>query len=156
MKKRKKIKPAAKKAAAPQSPKTCKNAARGMSPKESLHKALLRNNELLAELVGFAKVIAPAVTRIADAVAKGGNVYKGPKTPCMANQLKMFSKHLKDDPVVKGDNSRTIYGIAKRFWGKHRGEFDLAAKLKNNARGYSSSKVLADAHKNLAKTNSAP
>ena len=155
MKKRKKIKPAAKKAAAPHSPKASKRAVRAMSPKESLHKALLRNNELLAELVGIAKKMAPAITRIADAVAKGGNVYKGPKTPFMANQLKMFAEHLKGDPVVKGDNSRTIYCIAKRFWGKHREEFDRAAKLKDNTHGYASPKILADAHKNLTKANAA-
>ena len=149
----KKIKPAAKRAATPQSRKTSKSVARRMPPKASMHEAILRNNELLAELVGIAKTMAPAIVRIADAVARKGNGNKGPKTPVMANQLKRFAEFVKNHPIVVGDNSRTIYSVAKHFWGKHREEFDRAAKLKDNTHGYASPKILADAHKNMEKAN---
>ena len=120
-----------------------------------MHEALLRNNELLAELVGIAKKMAPAIARIADAVVRKGNGNKGPKTQFMANQLEMFANYVKNHPIVKGNNSRTIYSVAKHFWGKHREEFDRAAKLKDSTHGYASPKVLADAHKNLTKANAA-
>ncbi len=157
----KKIKPAAKRAATPQSRKTSKSVARRMPPKASMHEAILRNNELLAELVEIERRkadaidrMADAVDRIADAVAKKRGGYKGSKTPYMARQLEGFAKFTKEHPIVDGDSSRNAYSIANRYWDKHKEEFDKAIKLVGNARGYTSYKVLAQAHKDiLKKTN---
>ncbi len=155
-----KIKSAAKKTACSRSRKSAKprkrtkNVANGEPSRQAMYDAILRNNKLLDKLVGLVNAIAPAVGRIADAVAKNGNAYKGPKTPYMAEQLKGLAEFTKENPIIDGDSSRNAYCVTKRYWGKHQGEFDHAAKLKGNARGYSSPKVLADAHKNMMKKTS--
>lgn len=153
-----KIKSAAKKAACSRKSakphKRIKHAANGEPSRQAMYDAILRTNKLLDKLVWLVDAIATAVGRIADAGAKNGNAYKGPKTPYMAEQLKGLAEFVKGNPIVEGDSLRNAYCVTKRYWGKHREAFDNAAKLKGNARGYSSPKVLADAHKNMLKKTS--
>ena len=70
---------------------------------------------------------------------------KGPKTEYMKRQLRIFGRFL---AVQKydGDESR-LYALANQCWLTNRRRWDKARLSAGQRKGYSSAKVLADAHR---------
>ena len=72
---------------------------------------------------------------------------KGPKTPFMQEQLKTFRKYL-GKMGYSGDASK-LYAWAEKCWSANQTKWDLAKSAVGTRRGYSCSKALADAYRNL-------
>ena len=76
---------------------------------------------------------------------KKGTGLMGRKTKHMAKQLRQFKAYL-DKRGFDGDESK-LYGLAANFWILNAKAFNKAKDAQGEKRGYSSSKVLADACK---------
>jgi len=70
----------------------------------------------------------------------------GRKTAYMAKQLRVFGMYLKDHKFG-GDMSK-LYGLAYNCWIANKAKWDKAKAATGGKRGYSCSKVLADAYRN--------
>ena len=70
---------------------------------------------------------------------------KGPKTEYMKRQLRIFERFLAAQKY-DGDESR-LYALANQCWLSNRRRWDKARLSAGQNKGYSSAKVLADAHK---------
>ena len=77
--------------------------------------------------------------------SKRGVGGKGPKTEFMKKQLKSFGRFLVN-MRYKGDESR-LYALATQCWNTNKAKWDKAKIAEGQNKGYSSSKVLADAYK---------
>ena len=87
-------------------------------------------------------------TRPFAAKGDGGKMpLKGPKTPFMQGQLKFFKKYLAK-MGYSGDPSK-LYGWAEKCWADKQTKWDLAKSATGTKRGYSCTKALADAYRNL-------
>ena len=70
---------------------------------------------------------------------------RGPKTEYMKRQLRIFGRFLAAQKYG-GDESR-LYALANQCWLANRRRWDKARLSAGQRKGYSSAKVLADAHK---------
>lgn len=70
---------------------------------------------------------------------------KGPKTEFMKKQLSTFKRFLSTQ-LYDGVESR-LYALANQCWNKNKTKWDKAKLAQGQSKGYSSSKVLADAYK---------
>ena len=69
----------------------------------------------------------------------------GPKTEFMKGQLKSFGRFLKN-VRYDGDKSK-LYALANQCWFDNKQKWDKAKSAEGQKKGYSSSKVMADAYK---------
>ena len=74
---------------------------------------------------------------------------KGRKTPFMQDQLKAFKRYLAKNKY--SGNASMLYAWAEKCWtdSKYQTKWDLAKSASGTKRGYSCSKALADAYRNL-------
>ena len=77
--------------------------------------------------------------------SKRGVGGKGPKTEFMKRQLSSFMRFL-GKVRYDGDESR-LYALATQCWNTNKAKWDKARIAEGQNKGYSSSKVLADAYK---------
>ena len=80
--------------------------------------------------------------------ARRGVGGKDPKTEFMKRQLSAFKRFL-SAANYDGDESR-LYSMANQCWLKNKAKWDKAKHTTGQNKGYSCSKVLADAHKKSA------
>lgn len=106
-------------------------------------------------LEGFERILnpSPCAALASDAKRAGKKVakkrsLKGPKTPAMQDQLKEFKKYLVK--IGYDDDASKLYALAKSCWRAHKIAWDKAKFDERASRGYSDSKVLADAYRNLS------
>ena len=106
-------------------------------------------------LEGFERILNPTpCAALASGAKRAGKKaakkrsLKGPKTPAMQDQLKEFKKYLAK--MRYNDDASKLYGLAKGCWRMHKTEWDRAKFDERTSRGYSGSKVLADAYRNLS------
>ena len=106
---------------------------------------LFDENASSAPAVEIADVSAKKLAKPAKSRGKRGVGGRGPKTEYMKQQLRVLRRFLAAQKYG-GDESR-LYALANQCWLANRRRWDKARLSTGQNKGYSSAKVLADAHK---------